>query len=185
MIRKSGSRFSLATNAKRLRGDHAPTKGAPLPRRTKSKAKEKRHRRLIGIRPIVIRSVVIIRLVVRAVRIVPDMPGATPRAEVGRLQLLTCMDAGFRVGRGGTAWRNRPNQRQSRCEDGASNPCLHASAPRTNSSATQDRPAACGPVSPRTQAAGITSGASGDDGADDNPSGGGGANGGGASALGW
>jgi hypothetical protein len=35
------------------------------------------------------------------------------------------MDAGFRVGRG-TRWRNRPNQRQSRCEDGACNPCLHA-----------------------------------------------------------
>src|SRR3981189_1252432 len=34
----------------------------------------------------------------------------------------------------------------------------------------------------RTQAAGITSGASGDDDGDDNPSG---ANGGGASALGW
>jgi len=84
----------------------------------------------------------------------------------------------FELVAAGTAWRNRPNQRQSRCEDGASNPCLHASAPRTNSSATQDRPAACGPVSPRTQAAGITSGASGDDGADDNPSGGGGANGG-------
>src|SRR5260370_38070071 len=27
MIRKSGYRFSLATNAKRLRGDHAQTKG--------------------------------------------------------------------------------------------------------------------------------------------------------------
>jgi hypothetical protein len=26
MIRKSGYRFSLATNAKRLRGDHAQTK---------------------------------------------------------------------------------------------------------------------------------------------------------------
>jgi len=57
---------------------------------------------------------------------VPDMPGATPRAEVGRLRRLTCMDAGFRVGRGGTRWRNRPNQRQSRCEDGACNPSLHA-----------------------------------------------------------
>jgi hypothetical protein len=26
MMRKSGNRFSLATNAKRLRGDHAQTK---------------------------------------------------------------------------------------------------------------------------------------------------------------
>src|SRR5258705_6722547 len=122
MIRESGSRFSLATNAKRLRGDHAPTKEAPLPRRPKSEAKEKRHRRLIRIRPIVIRPVVIIRPVVRAVRM-PMMPGATPRAEVGRLRRLTRMDASFRIGGGGTAWRNRPNQRPPRCEDGASNPC--------------------------------------------------------------
>jgi hypothetical protein len=28
MIRKSGHRFSLATNAKRLRGDHAQTKSS-------------------------------------------------------------------------------------------------------------------------------------------------------------
>ncbi len=128
-----------------------------LPRRPKSEAEEKRHRRLIGIRPIVMRPVVVIRPIVRAVRMVPDMPGATPRAEVGRLQRLTCMDAGFRVGRGGTRWRDRPNQRQSRGEDGACNPslhaiqvfmqsmsscepCLHASAPRTISSVHASAP---------------------------------------------
>src|ERR1700704_3262641 len=78
-------------------------------------------------------------------------------------------------------------QSMSSCE-----PCLHGSAPRTISSATQGRPAALGLSQlTRTQAAGITSGASGDDDADDNPSGDGGANGGGASgdggasALGW
>ena len=160
-----------------------------LPRRPKSKAEEKRHRRCIRIRPIVMRPVVIIRPVVRPVRIVPDMPGATPRAEVGRLRRLTCMDAGFRVGRGGTRWRNRPNQRQSRYEDSACNPCLHANHVFMRALPGRSRqPRKAGPRLASlsqltcTQAAGITSGASGDDDGDDNPSG---ANGGGASALGW
>src|SRR5712691_1655950 len=63
-------------------------------------------------------------------------------------------------------------------------PCLHASAPPDGliSHARQARGLRACLKLTRTQAAGITSGASGDDDGDDNPSG---ANGGGASALGW
>src|SRR5882724_13340010 len=53
-----------ATTATRLVGLRRSL-ARSLPRRPKSKAEEKRHRRLIRIRPIVIRSVVVIRPVVR------------------------------------------------------------------------------------------------------------------------
>src|SRR6266704_2971140 len=79
------------------------------------------------------------------------------------------------------------------------NPCLHANHVFMRALPGRSRqPRKAGPrlaglsQLTRTQAAGITSGASGDDDGDDNPNGGGGANGGGASdggdganALGW
>ena len=66
---------------------------ALLPSRPKPKAKEERHRCLIRVRPVIIRSVVIISAVIGMVGIMPIMPDATPRAEVGCLRCVSCVQA--------------------------------------------------------------------------------------------
>ena len=68
-------------------------RGLLLPRRPKPEAEEERHRRGVGIRSIVVRPVVIIRPLIGTVGIMPVVPDATPRAEVGSLRCVGCVQA--------------------------------------------------------------------------------------------
>ena len=71
----------------------APASDPLLPQRPKPEAEEERHRRSVRIGPIVIRSVVVMRPVIRTIGITPGVPNATPRAEVGCLRCVSCVQA--------------------------------------------------------------------------------------------
>jgi hypothetical protein len=64
-----------------------------LPPRPEPEAEEERHRRLIRVRPIIIRSVVVRSAVIAMVGIMPVVPDATPRTEVGCLRCVSCAQA--------------------------------------------------------------------------------------------
>jgi hypothetical protein len=127
------------------------SKSRRLPPRPKPNAEEERHRRLIRVRPIIIRSVVVISAVIGMVGVMPIVSDSTPRAEVGCLRCVSCVQAccvqaNLRIGRGCAPGRSRSGQHQPRCHHGRSNPSLHGSVPfcRIDHHATTGpRPRAC------------------------------------------
>src|ERR1700737_895281 len=75
--------------------DQASSEDRRLPPRPKSEAEREWGRRVIGIRPIIVWAVIIIRPVVRTIAVTSVMPVATSRAEIGCLQRFRLLHRGL------------------------------------------------------------------------------------------
>jgi len=99
--------------------------GRGLPPRSKSKTEREWRRRVIGIRPIIIRPRVIIGPIAQTIAVTIIMPVAAPRAEIRCLQRLRLLHRGRRWRGGSGIDRGGAAEHQGERQDGCADPFRH------------------------------------------------------------